>query len=113
MILFPKGTKPEVKTREELMEIWDGTAILISKKGVMDREAIFSFKWFIPTILKFKREFILVLIAVFTVQILGILTPVMTSMLPPLKIETIFLSLTSICLIAATVRSPEFSTTIL
>ena len=56
MILFPKGTKPEVKTREELMEIWDGTAILISKKGVMDREAIFSFKWFIPTILKFKRE---------------------------------------------------------
>ena len=78
MILFPKGTKPEVKTREELMEIWDGTAILISKKGVMDREAIFSFKWFIPTILKFKREFILVLIAVFTVQILGILTPVMT-----------------------------------
>lgn len=32
MILFPEGTKPEVKTREELMEIWDGTAILISKR---------------------------------------------------------------------------------
>lgn len=44
----------------------------------MDREAVFSFKWFIPTILKFKKEFIQVLIAVFTIQILGILTPVMT-----------------------------------
>ncbi len=36
----------------------DGTAILITKKGIMDREAVFSFKWFIPTILKFKKEFI-------------------------------------------------------
>ena len=43
-----------------------------------DNISVFSFKWFIPTILKFKKEFIQVLIAVFTVQILGILTPVMT-----------------------------------
>lgn len=78
MILFADKTQPEVKSREELAEIWDGTAILIMKKGIMDREAVFSFKWFIPTILKFKKEFIQVLIAVFTIQILGILTPVMT-----------------------------------
>ena len=78
MILFADKTQPEVKSREELAEIWDGTAIIISKKGIMDREAVFSFKWFIPTILKFKKEFIQVLIAVFTIQILGILTPVMT-----------------------------------
>ena len=78
MILFADKTQPEIKSREELEEIWDGTAILITKKGIMDREAVFSFKWFIPTILKFKKEFIQVLIAVFTVQILGILTPVMT-----------------------------------
>ncbi len=78
MILFPDQTKPEIKSREQLGEIWDGTAILITKKGIADREAVFSFKWFIPTILKFKKEFIQVLIAVFTVQILGILTPVMT-----------------------------------
>ena len=78
MILFADKTQPEVKSKEELAKIWDGTAVLITKKGLMDREAIFSFKWFIPTILKFKKEFIQVLIAVFTVQILGILTPVMT-----------------------------------
>ena len=78
MILFADKTQPAIKSREELAEIWDGTAVIISKKGIADREAIFSFKWFIPTILKFKKEFIQVLIAVFTVQILGILTPVMT-----------------------------------
>ena len=78
MILHTDKTAPEVVTRTELAQIWDGTAVIINKKGVLDREAIFSFKWFIPTILKFKKEFIQVLIAVFTVQILGILTPVMT-----------------------------------
>ena len=78
MILHTDKTAPEVVTRTELSRIWDGTAVIINKKGVLDREAIFSFKWFIPTILKFKKEFIQVLIAVFTVQILGILTPVMT-----------------------------------
>ena len=78
MILFADKIQPEVKSREELSQIWDGTAIIITKKGILDREAAFSFKWFIPTILKFKKEFIQVLIAVFTIQILGILTPVMT-----------------------------------
>ena len=78
MVLFADKTQPEVKSREELAEIWDGTAILITKKGIVDREAAFSFKWFIPTILKFKKEFIQVLIAVFTIQILGLLTPIMT-----------------------------------
>ncbi|MBO7474750.1 MAG: type I secretion system permease/ATPase [Ruminococcus sp.] len=78
MILFADKTKPEVRTRIDLQRIWDGTAVIINKKGIIDREAAFSFKWFIPTILKFKKEFIQVLMAVFTVQILGILTPVMT-----------------------------------
>ena len=38
---------------------------------------------------------------------------VMTSILPPLKIQTTFLPVRSICFKAATERSPEFSTTIL
>lgn len=78
MIMFADKMQPEVKKRSELQEIWDGTAILITKKGLLDREAVFSFKWFIPTIFKFKKEFIQVLLAVFTIQIMGILTPVMT-----------------------------------
>lgn len=78
MVLFTNKSQPEIRSREELDEIWDGTSVLINKKGILDKETIFSFKWFIPTILKYKKEFIQVLIAVFVVQILGILTPVMT-----------------------------------
>lgn len=78
MLLFPSETVPRIVNREKLIELWDGTAILIAKKGIMENETAFSLKWFIPTILKFKKEFLQVLLAVFTIQILGILTPVMT-----------------------------------
>ena len=54
MILSADKTQPEVKTRTELAQMCDGSAIIINKKGIVDREATFSFKWFIPTILKFK-----------------------------------------------------------
>lgn len=78
MIMNPQETQPQVVSREQLKQIWSGMAVVVTQKGGIDKEAIFSFKWFIPTILKFKKEFIQVLIAVFTIQILGILTPVMT-----------------------------------
>lgn len=78
IVLFHDKNAPEAIAIEQLKEIWDGTAVLITKRGKELAETIFSFKWFIPTILKFKKEFILVLIATFVIQILGILTPVMT-----------------------------------
>lgn len=58
--------------------IWDGTAIFIQKKGAEHAEAVFNFGWFLPTILKFKKEFIQALIAILIIQLLGILTPIMT-----------------------------------
>lgn len=78
MVLFTDSIQPQIKSKEELKEIWDGTAIIIVKKGLADREAFLGFRWFIPTISKFKKQLIQVLIAAFTIQILGILTPVMT-----------------------------------
>lgn len=78
MILFPDKAHPEVKSREELKQIWDGEAVIITPKGKSNREEAFGFKWFIPTLLKFKKELIQVIAAVFVIQILGILTPVMT-----------------------------------
>ena len=76
--LFHDKGIPEVLELSELTEIWDGTSILITRRLKESTETFFSFKWFIPTILKFKTEFILVLIATLVIQILGILTPVMT-----------------------------------
>lgn len=78
MILYPYKQQPEIISKKDLVEKWDGISILINKKGIIDQEVKFGFKWFIPTILKYKKEFIQVLIAAFTVQILGILTPLMT-----------------------------------
>ena len=72
-----KGMSQSIST-DELNEMWNGTTILIMKKGFVDKEAHFSFKWFIPTIIKFKKEFIEVLIATFTIQIISLLTPMMT-----------------------------------
>ena len=78
VVLFYDNKMPEVIEISKLKEICDDTAVLIGRRFKEAAETFFSFKWFIPTILKFKKEFILVLVSIFVVQILGILTPVMT-----------------------------------
>lgn len=78
MVMNPDKGIPGLITLDELNEIWDRTAIIIAKKGIIDRDAVFGFKWFIPSIMKFKTEFMQVLLAVFIIQIIGLLTPVMT-----------------------------------
>lgn len=77
IVLFHDKSAPEIIKTEELLEIWDGTAVFIGKRNSETAEAFFSFKWFIPTIIKFKREFCLVLLSAFVIQILGIMTPLM------------------------------------
>ena len=78
VVLFYDNKMPETIEISKLKEICDDIAVLIGRRFKEAAETLFSFKWFIPTILKFKKEFILVLISIFVVQILGILTPVMT-----------------------------------
>lgn len=78
MIMDPLKGIPELISIRELNEIWDGTALILAKKQVIDKEAVFGFKWFIPTIMKYKVQFIQVLLAVFFIQIIGLLTPIMT-----------------------------------
>lgn len=78
-IIITEGIlRPQSVTIEELMEKWNGTIVLIARKGGETAEVFFSFKWFIPTILKFKKEFLLVILAAFVMQLLGVLTPIMT-----------------------------------
>lgn len=78
MVLYPDKRSPETISIEDFTQSWTGTAILIKKKELIDSEVKFGFKWFIPTILKFKTQLVQVFIAVFTIQLLGILTPIMT-----------------------------------
>ena len=82
MILDPGKGQPEIKEDKVFKEQITGQIIIIGKKHTKgdagSSEKKFGFRWFIPTILKFKRQFISVLLAVFVIQILGILTPLMT-----------------------------------
>lgn len=80
-ILNPLKGAPETMEESALLEILSGQVIVLARRktdpaGEDCRK--FGFRWFIPTILKFKKQFLCVLLAVFVIQILGILTPLMT-----------------------------------
>ena len=82
IVLFPREPSPQVLSLENLQEKWDGSAILLTKKGALRaNDALFSFKWFIPTVLRFKTAFIQVLLGIFVIQILGIATPIMVQVI--------------------------------
>ena len=84
MIMNPIKGQPENISEEQLIEIIDGDIIIIGKKSSNTDDELdnggkkFGFSWFIPTIIKYKRQFLSVLLAVFVIQILGILSPLMT-----------------------------------
>ena len=80
VILDPKNGNPEAVQESELMAMIKGSMFVFGKKGSKgeDEPRKFGFRWFIPTILKFKKQFITVLVAVFVIQVFGILTPLMT-----------------------------------
>lgn len=80
-ILDPTVGNPESINEQNLLEKLSGYFIIIGKrKYSLDGENTqkFGFKWFMSTIIKFKKQFICVLLAIFMIQILGILTPLMT-----------------------------------
>lgn len=81
MILNPESGQPEMIDEVALLNSIVKDVIIIGKRtSKMDDNGVkkFGFAWFVPTILKYKWQFISVLISVFVIQILGILTPLMT-----------------------------------
>jgi len=82
LLLYPGESSPHLLSLEKLKEKWDGSAILLTKKGSLrGSDSLFSFKWFIPTVLRFKTAFIQVLLGIFVIQILGISTPIMVQVI--------------------------------
>lgn len=68
--------KPELIKKTDFEDVWNGKIILFKKNDVKDKEYEFGFKWFIPSIIKYKKAFLEVLVAVFTIQILGLISPI-------------------------------------
>lgn len=79
-VLDPSIGFPRIISETDFSELNICSMIILGKRcgEGFDGNHKFGFRWFIPTILKFKAQFISVLLAVFTIQIFGIMTPLMT-----------------------------------
>ena len=77
LILNAEKRNPELIEIDELKNIWNGTAIFFKHKRLEHQEVKFGFKWFLPTILKYKKALTEVLVASLCFQILGLFTPIM------------------------------------
>lgn len=78
LIAFCNERNPKVLDAQELEEIYDGSAVLLVPRKFQDRELEFGLKWFVPTIVKYKRPLLEVLLAAFVTQLLGIFSPMIT-----------------------------------
>lgn len=78
LVLYPFEKAPRLLTYDELQEIWDGEIILLIPRNQKLRDVKFGFKWFIPSILKYKRPLLEVLLAALIMQILSICSPLVT-----------------------------------
>lgn len=78
LVLLPDGTPPKVINKAEFTQKWTGRILLFTQRFWSDRDRKFDIKWFIPTIIKYKKPFLEVLAAAFVLQILGIFAPILT-----------------------------------
>lgn len=81
LILKSGKTAPETLSEDSLLKIWSGRVMLFTKRITQQDSRPFGLKWFIPTIIKYKKQFIQVLIAAFFLQIIGLFTPILTQVI--------------------------------
>lgn len=78
LIALCNERSPKVFEVKEFEELYDGSAVLLVPRKFQDRELEFGLKWFIPTIIKYKKPLLEVLLAAFVTQLLGIFSPMIT-----------------------------------
>lgn len=77
LMLMPDGTPPKVISAKEFQKNWTGRVLLFAPRFWQETDRKFNLKWFIPTILKYKKPLLQVLLAALVVQIIGIFTPIL------------------------------------
>lgn len=78
LILYPNEQTPRMLKEEELLSCFSKEAVLLVPRALQDREIKFGLKWFIPTILKYKGPLIEVLFAALVMQLLQVVSPMVT-----------------------------------
>ncbi len=77
LIHRPATAKSETLSFEQLTELWSENVILLSTQSIIPESLrSFNLSWFIPSIIKYKRLFMEVLLASFFLQIFGLVTPI-------------------------------------
>lgn len=78
LLLYPNKQAPVLSSIEELNQIWNGEVLLFIPRAFKDRDLKFGVKWFIPTILKYKKALLEVLAAALFMQLLQVVSPLIT-----------------------------------
>lgn len=76
MLAYPSGPSPLWLSMEEFIAQWDGDLILIASRASLAMEAQrFDFTWFIPSIVKYRKLMLEVLLVSVALQLFGLVTP--------------------------------------
>jgi subfamily B ATP-binding cassette protein HlyB/CyaB len=78
LVLYPGTNAPQVVSEEEFKQQWNNRIILVVPRMMLSNEQSFGIKWFIPTIIKYRKPLIEVLVAALALQILGLFSPIIT-----------------------------------
>lgn len=77
LVVYPDQSAPQIVSFEEMKEIFSGRVLLFQKRFWKKTKEKFGLRWFIPDILKYKKPLLQVLLASFTMQVLGLFSPMM------------------------------------
>ncbi len=75
LIHDPAQARPQSLTLEALESLWAGEVILLTRRGTFDAVREFDIRWFIPSLVKYRKLFGDVLIASFFLQLFALVTP--------------------------------------
>jgi subfamily B ATP-binding cassette protein HlyB/CyaB len=78
LVLVAGANTPKVMSADEFKQQWNGKIILAVPRLMQSSDQTFGIKWFIPTIIKYKKPLVEVLVAAFSLQILGLFSPIIT-----------------------------------
>ena len=77
LVLMPDGTPPQIMSEGDFCRKWTGRVLLFTQRFWKEADRKFNLKWFIPTIIKYKKPLLQVLLAALVVQVIGIFTPIL------------------------------------
>src|SRR3984885_8758793 len=76
LVQSPLDSRPALMTRAELLDIWDGGLILMTRRaGLSDIGRRFDISWFLGAIQKYRRLLGEVLLASFFLQLFALVSP--------------------------------------